>query len=311
MNLKKYRPAWLNTAFIVYVICSLSVLGFLGKVCLTFELASHFRMIYIVTLIACTILLIKKRQWKTISLAIVFCAVNVLQITPFYQSKNNVVVPKHTITLLQINTWSPVNRRCGDAIKVVREKDPTVVGFIELNKRWIGEIQNNLPQYPYRVIYPDWGGLALFSKVPIQNTRVVLLNNRRPHILAEVEKDGQKYTIVLVHASVPAPRLFNFRNAAFDMLAQETLKSKNPVVVFGDFNCSPWSYYFQKLLRKANLKDSEVGFGFQPTWCAVGGLPFIPIDHLLTSKNIVIVERQTGPVIGSDHLPVFVRLGLP
>jgi len=63
-------------------------------------------------------------------------------------------------------------------------------------------------------------------------------------------------------------------------------------------------------LKQGNLKDSEVGFGFQPTWFAPTGLPFIPIDHLLTSRNVCVLERKIGPAIGSDHLPVFARIGV-
>lgn len=311
MDLKKRSTSTILSTAILCVVIVLTILGFFGNTGLICELASHFPIVYAATLGVCFLLLIRSRQWLSALLAITFCLINIGQIKQFYQ-ENSYATPLHKeLTVLQINTWAPANSDCASAVRAVRSKDATIVGFIELNKHWIKELGKSLPEYPYRFVYGCHGGLALFSKVPIEKSNVVLLKGKRPHIVAEVEVSGQKYTLILAHASLPVPFLFELRNEAFDSYAKEARESKNPVIVFGDFNCSPWSFYFQNLLKDSNLKDSEIGFGFQPTWFAPTGLPFIPIDHLLASKNLCIVERQTGPAIGSDHLPVYVRLGLP
>jgi endonuclease/exonuclease/phosphatase (EEP) superfamily protein YafD len=96
------------------------------------------------------------------------------------------------------------------------------------------------------------------------------------------------------------------------VLAQEARQagSKGPVILFGDLNCSPWSYFFDKLLTEGDLSDSEQGFGAQASWCAWLIVPPIPIDHCLVSKNISVEARETLPEVGSDHLPVLVKLKL-
>ncbi|NJL72849.1 MAG: hypothetical protein HC888_15485 [Candidatus Competibacteraceae bacterium] len=121
---------------------------------------------------------------------------------------------------------------------------------------------------------------------------------------------GQKpVTIIFAHPVIPKDK-FNIRNGELSEIASAAGNAKTPVIVFGDLNCSPWSYYFAKLLEVGRLSDSERGFGFQPTWTTKWPLPCIPIDHCLASNRFYAVERVVGPSIGSDHLPVYVKLGM-
>ena len=80
---------------------------------------------------------------------------------------------------------------------------------------------------------------------------------------------------------------------------------KHPVLLMGDLNVSPFSYWFKRI-TEMELKNSMKGFGFQPTWPT--GIPFlkIPLDHVLHTDEIVIHRRMVGPDVGPDHLPVIV-----
>jgi endonuclease/exonuclease/phosphatase (EEP) superfamily protein YafD len=81
--------------------------------------------------------------------------------------------------------------------------------------------------------------------------------------------------------------------------------------VLGDLNATPWSYYFQRLVRESGLTDSSKGRGIHATWPA-GLFPLrIPIDHCLLSPEIGVINKMTGNNVGSDHLPVVVDLQLP
>jgi endonuclease/exonuclease/phosphatase (EEP) superfamily protein YafD len=62
------------------------------------------------------------------------------------------------------------------------------------------------------------------------------------------------------------------------------------------------------LLEVGKLKDSEQGFGPQPSWSTEMLIPFVPIDHFLVSNDIEVLNRVLGPNLGSDHLPVYVDL---
>jgi endonuclease/exonuclease/phosphatase (EEP) superfamily protein YafD len=85
---------------------------------------------------------------------------------------------------------------------------------------------------------------------------------------------------------------------------------KNPVLLIGDLNVSPWSSYFARLLKDSGLKNSMKGFGFQPSWPAGNRFLRIPIDQILYSPQITIHHRTVGADIGSDHLPVIVDFSL-
>jgi endonuclease/exonuclease/phosphatase (EEP) superfamily protein YafD len=122
--------------------------------------------------------------------------------------------------------------------------------------------------------------------------------------------DGQPITLILAHPVIPRWQ-YDIRNGELLEIASQAKNADTPVVVFGDLNCSPWSYYFEKVLEIGQLKDTERGFGLHPTWSARWYFPWVPIDHCLTSDHFVTLQREVGPDIGSDHLPVFVKLGMP
>lgn len=103
-------------------------------------------------------------------------------------------------------------------------------------------------------------------------------------------------------------RLYDLRNTELNNIANEARRSEFPVMIFGDFNCSPWSYYFSRLLSDDGLQDSERGFGLQPS--CPSPIPFIPIDHCVTTTQFVTRERKICESVGPDHLPVLFKLEL-
>ena len=94
----------------------------------------------------------------------------------------------------------------------------------------------------------------------------------------------------------------------FAALAKEIRTGDGPrTILAGDLNCTPWSYWFRRLLRESQLSNSAHGRGLNITWTplriAVCGLP---IDHVLVGSEIRVSRRFVGPYLGSDHRPVVV-----
>lgn len=117
------------------------------------------------------------------------------------------------------------------------------------------------------------------------------------------------FHLLTVH---PIPPLsgFSIRNQQLKVVAEERAKWGKSLIVMGDLNLSQWSYYFQELLNKTNLKDTQMGQGVQLSWPAYSQWIKIPIDHVLISEDWHVLNRRLGPNVGSDHLPVIVDLSI-
>jgi endonuclease/exonuclease/phosphatase (EEP) superfamily protein YafD len=82
-------------------------------------------------------------------------------------------------------------------------------------------------------------------------------------------------------------------------------------MVVGDLNATPWSWPFRNLLSTGNLRNSQIGFGVQPSFAASSNPLFrVPIDHLVHSDALLVRQRRLGPPLGSDHFPLLVDLEL-
>jgi endonuclease/exonuclease/phosphatase (EEP) superfamily protein YafD len=64
-------------------------------------------------------------------------------------------------------------------------------------------------------------------------------------------------------------------------------------------------------LDLGELRNSQVGFGLQPTFSSQSNLLLrVPIDHLVHSGALEVTDRRLGPPLGSDHFPLLVDLQL-
>lgn len=187
---------------------------------------------------------------------------------------------------------------------------PDVVVLLEVSP----EFAMNLPAlkaYPYQITHPDHSpfGLAMLSKWPINTSQVIDDENGIAHIEADVLFGQQLIAVTAFHPMPPlSPYFHTVRNQQLRGFAQKNMARDIPSVLAGDLNATPWSKAFSGL----------DGFGWhratsiRPTWPAWGqGVMGIPIDHVLASRQWRLQSHAVGPYLGSDHLPVLVRLALP
>lgn len=93
-----------------------------------------------------------------------------------------------------------------------------------------------------------------------------------------------------------------------DVVAAEIEKSPYPVILCGDFNDVPYSYVYRKM--KGDLVDGfkESGEGFMYTMR--DGKKRVRIDYIFHNEEMDSYNYRTMSVTYSDHLPVFMRIGL-
>ena len=73
-------------------------------------------------------------------------------------------------------------------------------------------------------------------------------------------------------------------------------------LVLGDFNDTPLSYTYFRLLRGRHDTFVKAGKGFGATYRALW--PFIRIDYILYPKDLQAVSYEVGEATYSDHFPV-------
>jgi endonuclease/exonuclease/phosphatase (EEP) superfamily protein YafD len=149
----------------------------------------------------------------------------------------------------------------------------------------------------------------------ILDTRILNLpaDNRRPLLAADILFQGNPLTIVDFHSIRPRhAQSIAYQTIEFDAMAEwsrSQLEAGQSLVLIGDWNTTPWSLSYRRFLRKSSLIDSLVGRGIQASWNADWPRFLrIPIDQAWSSASIGIRDRQLGPHLGSDHLPLRIDL---
>lgn len=79
-------------------------------------------------------------------------------------------------------------------------------------------------------------------------------------------------------------------------------------IVEGDFNATPWSPSFHRLVHDGRLTNSLDGFGLQVSWPESNVLLRIPIDHALLGPGLATTDRGIGPSFGSQHRSLHVTV---
>ena len=296
-----------------------SILGLSSRFLWLGDLCSHFFLQYGFVLIICFVALLVLRDqtawfdWCLGGVALFICGMQVFSHSSWMQAPQTPADLK-TLKIVLANVNSQ-NRDFAKLMAFVNEKNPDLFGLIEINDAWIAGLAPLAKQYHHVGAFPHEGnfGLGLFSRLPLSKSALVHYGATGiPSVEVHLDFAGRDVLLLLTHPYPPVrPKLHGLRNG---QLAQIILALENnpaPKIVMGDFNATPFCWALKNFLKRMHLKDSRQGFGFQATWPSVLGAIGIPIDHVLLSSEWVVLKREVGPDIGSDHRPVYVEIALP
>jgi endonuclease/exonuclease/phosphatase (EEP) superfamily protein YafD len=321
---------------LLVIVGTMTMAGFLSQCSFYCEMASHLRLIYMPVLAACAVASLLTRRRLVATAAVVLLCVNVWAVSGLYGERPHSTMGSiakareqgavfdtaagetgsstrgsktdQSVKIMSINLWGGKNRKFAQAIAEIKRNDPDVIGFSEITWLWWKKLEPALVDYPYRSMELKYGGIAVFSRLPLKESHIEYFGiKKRPRVATKCKMGDNYVNLLVVHPFAPLKE-FKQRNLELTELGAEVKHLNAPIVLAGDINCSPWSYYFSKLLHESGLEDSEQGFGAQPSWPAIRNHALIPIDHCLVSKDIQVVNRQIGRNIGSDHLPVIIEL---
>jgi endonuclease/exonuclease/phosphatase (EEP) superfamily protein YafD len=200
--------------------------------------------------------------------------------------------------------------------QVIDELDADVLCLQEYTPRWRDVLAPALARYPHRLedVLDHPFGMGTFSRLPESViTRMLPQNPELPTHLLTGQINGRRVSLLHVHtlppvrASNAASRDWMLRTGIPAVLRPEA----GLAVLAGDLNCTMWSPHFRALLHATELRDTRLGRGVLPTWDARRWYPKIPLDHILTTRGIVVRRLWLGPMTGSDHRPLAADLWVP
>lgn len=207
------------------------------------------------------------------------------------------------------------NRDTRRVLEYLQSRRADVVVLVEVDHAWADAIGPLAAEYPFTLVErgDSYEGLALLSRWPLEDATVVDFGTRgMPSIVATVLVPAAPVTVIATHPRPPMdPSLDAELRRHLREVGRRAAVSESPCIVVGDLNATPWCEAFRGLVAVGRLRDSAEGRGVQNTWNARLWLPRIPIDHVLVSPDVAVLDRRVGPDVGSDHFPVEARLRIP
>ena len=297
--------------YLCFIISFLYGISFFGDALWFCDVLSSFKLQYFVSLLflASFGFVIKRSWWFLLYLGIA-CLI-LIEIQPWFGTENSVVVSSE-IDVAGINLLS-TNDSAQLTVNLVEEKKPDVIVFTEYTPNWETALSDLHTSYPYRLERPRKGnfGIALFSKHPLQLDSIYqFAKGKYTSPFVEIEINDKRIGILGTHPEPPFnKRSSTLRNNHLKNITSSFKSYQGPLVIIGDFNCTPYSVHFKNLLKGLQLSDSRIRFGFLNSWPSTFFPFLIPIDHCLVNSKCKVIERYNGPNIGSDHYPIFCKVG--
>jgi endonuclease/exonuclease/phosphatase (EEP) superfamily protein YafD len=256
---------------------------------------------------------IVRRHFRLAVAAGLICAINISPIINAGSISHAAKLKEEKFSIYSAN----IQKRNKDFSRLKKELnkiDPDIILLIEVTPDHFDKLRFLTEKYPHYVRFSPVGtceiGVMLFSKFPVLSFEKQQLSKYGNVLLKTVLKvNNKKILFYGIHARNPGfIKDFQIRKEQFLMLARDIREKSLPAIVAGDFNATPYSPIFRKLLEEAKLKDTRDGFGWLPSWPSRFPPLWIPIDHILVSHEFDVLNRKIGSFIGSDHYPVYAEL---
>jgi endonuclease/exonuclease/phosphatase (EEP) superfamily protein YafD len=294
-------------------------LGLLGREHWQAELLSHFRVQYVLALLLATAYFLLRRRWLLLLPTFALMAYTGWPVADYAlpHATDAVGHEKRQLRVMSLNVETGNGR--SDLVRAaIEQANPDLVFLPEATTAWTDALAPLRARYRYGTGDGTQGAfsLLLLSQLPVRDIRVVELPDHGwPAVTARIcpsETAEEKDCIGFVGIHPPPPMFADLaatRNGVFRALPEVIAKMPpGPIIVAGDFNCTPWSPFFTDLLAATGLHDSALGFGVWPTWNSAL-LPFgLKIDHVLVADGVIVRNHQVGGDVGSDHFPVIADL---
>lgn len=213
-------------------------------------------------------------------------------------------------TSIKVLSWNLLvtNRSLAEIESVIMESKPDVLVLIEVRPGIIEDLPFLEREFQHVLQQPSWGGegIAILSRIPETSIEIEDFDYEyQPGLVARISSGNKNVVLAGIHTLSPVP-LFRaaVRDRQIDAVCAWSDEQNIPICVCGDFNTTPWTRPFNKLLE-SGFVDSRVNSGNSPSWPTSLGVLGIPIDHSITKGKCRVVNRRViRTEMGSDHFPI-------
>ncbi len=294
-----------------------TLVAFGGRWVWWLDTLANFRPQYVPGLLFLGVVLMAGRWRRTGTAVLLVAAVNLVVVLPlFVGSPGPPTFGAPTVRVMTFNLLS-TNQSYGDLVAYLETVAPDLVLLHEASRPW--EVAMEAASLGYEMIRARSDDLIFGTLVLVRGSDIEFVSHgfafADPRAI-EVTFRPRGWPVPIralsSHPVAPTDReRAAIRDQQLEFAAGWAADQEGPYIVAGDLNATPWSWSFRNLVSAGNLRNSQVGFGFQATYSAEWHhLRRIPIDHVLHSEALGVRDRRLGPTLGSDHFPVVVDLEL-
>jgi endonuclease/exonuclease/phosphatase (EEP) superfamily protein YafD len=208
------------------------------------------------------------------------------------------------------------NENDKEFLRLAGEVNADLMTLNEVSQRWLPALETLRAAYPHQLVCEDdtiYGGLAILSKRPFVESAENGCFNEGALALQHVDIGGRETVIGAAHLFWPWP--FGQARQIGEMRERMRANAKTglPLIFAGDLNAVPWSYSVKRIAAFLDAKRQTIAGGswlhrsLPEQYMKLFGLP---IDNVLV-RGVEVLNIESLPPFGSDHLPVRAEFGLP
>ena len=281
------------------------------------ELFAHFRLQYLVAAVVALLISLLTGQRAALVASLAAVAINgwfvgnyVLNIG--VQAAAAPTEHPSALRILHANVQYH-SQPIGRLLQRARAEQADILLIQELNNHG-ASVLSTAQDYPYRSLFPQEHpyGIGIVSRTPVEVTAEQDSSGLYTFLTARIPWGDTKLNLVYLH---PPPPLSAQSTQIRDDLLQRIaarVRHSTKVLVVGDINNTPWTRSFARFVATSRMRPlrNRLPMGTWPQWLGFEGgfLTRLQIDHVFTRNARDIQEFRVLPDIGSEHMPVLVRL---
>lgn len=305
---------------VILLALSGSWIGLLGDWHWFADLFAHFRWQYLILSLLAVLWSFWRGRRKVASLSVMTMMLNawlIGSLTVRTSTYGQNAVSPESVRVVSLNVLTS-NKRHGEVLEYLHACGADIIFLMEVDDGWASAMEPLKSTHPHHLVHSqsDNFGIALYSRLPLQDMRVVhefqmgpdIGPYTTPSVAARLQIGTRELHFYGIHPVPPAGRTaWHSRNNQLRAVAYQVAASKTPALVMGDFNSTPWCKGMRSIREAGGLDSHSYSPPWQPTW-RVTSVFAIPIDHTLSTSSLIITRRQIGPDVGSDHRPQWVEV---